>query len=39
MMQTLVLHWVHILGEKDKDLQEEIFKELKHTHIIKPIKN
>lgn len=36
---SLVLHWVHNLSEKDKDLQEEIFKELKHTHIIKPIEN
>lgn len=39
MMQSLVLHWVHNLSEKDKDLQEEIFKELKHMHIIKPIEN
>lgn len=31
-MQTWVLHWVHTLSEKDKDLQEEIFKQLKHKY-------
>lgn len=32
LMQTWVLHWVHTLSEKDKDLQEEIFKQLKHKY-------
>jgi len=39
MMQILVLCWVHTLREKDKDLQEEMLKELKHKHIIKAIEN
>lgn len=39
MMQILVLCWVHTLHVKDKDLQEEMLKELKHKHITKAIEN